>query len=227
MKIERINENQIRCTLTSFDLSARNINIVELAYGTEKAKKLFREMIQRASNEVGFEAEDIPLMVEAIPLSSESIMLVITKIEDPEELDTRFARFSPAAEETQEEILPDPAGEFLEGAGDLGRLLSQHMADMTDSPQVPADSETASTKQIGKPLRIFLFIKSPEHASIIWYWIAGIQMNTVSQEYATYWQNMAKNWPEILQVKPTLRNIMKPSSGRMRLKSCSSSDNSL
>ena len=141
MKIERINENQIRCTLTSFDLSARNINIVELAYGTEKAKKLFREMIQRASNEVGFEAEDIPLMVEAIPLSSESIMLVITKIEDPEELDTRFARFSPAAEETQEEILPDPAGEFLEGAGDLG----------------PADSETASTKQIGKPLRIFLF----------------------------------------------------------------------
>ena len=95
MKIERINDNQIRCTLTSFDLSARNINLVELAYGTEKARKLFREMIQKASNEVGFEAEDIPLMVEAIPLSSESIMLVITKIEDPEELDTRFAKFSP------------------------------------------------------------------------------------------------------------------------------------
>ena len=95
MKIERINENQIRCTLTSFDLSARNINLVELAYGTEKARKLFREMIQKASNEVGFEAEDIPLMVEAIPLSSESIMLVITKIEDPEELDTRFSKFSP------------------------------------------------------------------------------------------------------------------------------------
>ena len=95
MKIERINENQIRCTLTSFDLSARNINLVELAYGTEKARKLFREMIQKASNEVGFEAEDIPLMVEAIPLSSESIMLVITKIEDPEELDTRFSKFAP------------------------------------------------------------------------------------------------------------------------------------
>ena len=90
MKIERINENQIRCTLTSSDLSARNLNLGELAYGTEKAKKLFHEMIQKASNEVGFEADDIPLMVEAIPLSSESIMLIITKIEDPEELDTRF-----------------------------------------------------------------------------------------------------------------------------------------
>ena len=84
MKIERINENQIRCTLTSSDLSARNLNLGELAYGTEKAKKLFHEMIQKASNEVGFEADDIPLMVEAIPLSSESIMLIITKIEDPE-----------------------------------------------------------------------------------------------------------------------------------------------
>lgn len=157
MKIERINENQIRCTLTSFDLSARNINIMELAYGTEKAKKLFREMIQRASNEVGFEAEDIPLMVEAIPLSSESIMLVITKIEDPEELDTRFARFSPSAEEPPEELLSNPAGEFLEGAGDLGRLLSQHIAGMAGSPQVSPEDETVSTKQAGKPLRIFLF----------------------------------------------------------------------
>ena len=99
MKIERINENQIRCTLTSSDLSARNLNLGELAYGTEKAKKLFHEMIQKASNEVGFEADDIPLMVEAIPLSSESIMLIITKIEDPEELDTRFSRFSPGNED--------------------------------------------------------------------------------------------------------------------------------
>ena len=93
MKIERINENQIRCTLTSSDLSARNLNLGELAYGTEKAKKLFHEMIQKASNEVGFEADDIPLMVEAIPLSSESIMLIITKIEDPEDWTPAFHAF--------------------------------------------------------------------------------------------------------------------------------------
>ena len=107
MKIERINENQIRCTLTSSDLSARNLNLGELAYGTEKAKKLFHEMIQKASNEVGFEADDIPLMVEAIPLSSESIMLIITKIEDPEELDTRFSRFSPGNEDEPLTALTD------------------------------------------------------------------------------------------------------------------------
>ena len=94
MKIERINENQIRCTLSNFDLSVRNMNLGELAYGSEKARNLFREMIQRAANEVGFEAEDIPLMVEAIPMANESVMLIITKMEDPEELDTRFSHFS-------------------------------------------------------------------------------------------------------------------------------------
>ena len=86
MKIERINENQIRCTLTSFDLSVRNLNLGELAYGSEKARKLFREMIQKASMRLDLEPEDIPLMVEAIPLSNESVMLVITKVEDPEEI---------------------------------------------------------------------------------------------------------------------------------------------
>ena len=53
MKIERISENSIRCTLTGFDLSVRNLNIRELAYGSEKARKLFNEMMQKASNEVG------------------------------------------------------------------------------------------------------------------------------------------------------------------------------
>ena len=56
MKIERISDNQIRCTLTSLDLSSRGINLAELAYGSEKARNLFREMIQQAAQEVGFEA---------------------------------------------------------------------------------------------------------------------------------------------------------------------------
>ena len=123
MKIERINDNQIRCTLTSFDLSVRNLNLGELAYGSEKARGLFREMIQKASNEVGFEADDIPLMVEAIPLSNESVMLVITKIEDPEELDTRFSKFSPFSEDTSD-TLTHLASEFLEGAENVNKLLN-------------------------------------------------------------------------------------------------------
>lgn len=94
MKMERISDNQIRCTLNKEDLLDRQLRISELAYGSDKAKELFREMMQQASYELGFEAEDIPLMIEAIPVSSECLVLIITKVEDPDELDTRFSKFS-------------------------------------------------------------------------------------------------------------------------------------
>ena len=46
MKIEKVNDHQIRCTLTKADLADRELKISELAYGTEKAKNLFRDMMQ-------------------------------------------------------------------------------------------------------------------------------------------------------------------------------------
>lgn len=94
MKIEKVSDTQIRCTLTKEDLADRHLKISELAYGTENAKSLFRDMMQQASYEFGFEADDIPLMIEAIPVSSDTIILLITKVEYPEELDTRFSKFS-------------------------------------------------------------------------------------------------------------------------------------
>ena len=47
MKIEKMNDHQIRCTLTSEDLATRNIKLSELAYGSEKTRALFRDMRQR------------------------------------------------------------------------------------------------------------------------------------------------------------------------------------
>ena len=90
------NDNQIKCTITKEDLESRNIKISELAYGSDNARMLFRDMMQQASNEVGFEYEDIPIMVEAIPVNSESLVLIITKVESPDELDTRFSHFTPS-----------------------------------------------------------------------------------------------------------------------------------
>jgi len=103
MKIEKLSDNQIRCTLNKSDLASRELKISELAYGSEKAKDLFRDMMQQASYELGFEAEDIPLMIEAIPVSTDCIILVITKVEDPEELDTRFSKFAPDISEEDDE----------------------------------------------------------------------------------------------------------------------------
>lgn len=123
MKIEKVNEHQIRCTLTKADLADRELKISELAYGTEKAKTLFRDMMQQASYEFGFDADDIPLMIEAIPLNSECIVLVITKVEDPEELDTRFSKFAPSATDDDDDDYDDTLAGVLqsisEGADDV------------------------------------------------------------------------------------------------------------
>ncbi len=94
MKLEKLSDTQIRCTLSKEDLSQRQLHLSELAYGSEKAKELFRDMMQQASIELGFEADNIPLMIEAIPISNDCLVLVVTKVEDPDELDTRFSRFS-------------------------------------------------------------------------------------------------------------------------------------
>lgn len=116
MKIEKVNENQIRCTLTREDLASRELKISELAYGTEKAKNLFRDMMRQANFEFGFEAEDIPLMIEAVPLNAECIVLIITKVEDPEELDTRFSRFAPSVTEDDGDEAAD--SDYAEAAAD-------------------------------------------------------------------------------------------------------------
>ena len=107
MKIEKINENQIRCTLNKEDLESRNIKLTELAYGTGKTRELFQDMMQQANEDFGFEVNDIPLMVEAIPASPESIILVITKVEDPEETENHLAKFFSRQDETHEPDHPD------------------------------------------------------------------------------------------------------------------------
>ncbi len=99
MRIEKISDKQIRCTLTQTDLQNHHINIGELAYGSDKARSLFQEMLSQASKEFNFHAENIPLMIEAVPMSGDNLVLLITKVEDPDEIDTRFSRFSPSIDD--------------------------------------------------------------------------------------------------------------------------------
>ena len=159
MKIEKVNDNQIRCTLTKADLADRQLKLSELAYSTEKAKDLFRDMMQQANLKFGFEAEDIPLMIEAIPLSGDCIVLIITKVEDPEELDTRFSKFAPSLQDLEESLedvlsdLPDSADEIL----DLFRKvqnspLAKHLesSETTEDDPVDSDSDTLSSKESAK-----------------------------------------------------------------------------
>lgn len=155
MKIEKINDNQIKCTLNKSDLASRQIKLSELAYGTEKAKNLFRDMMQQASYQFGFEAEDIPLMIEAIPVSADCIVLVITKVEDPDELDTRFSKFTYSSD--PEDILSGESSDSndLFGADeilDIFKNFSDTENDLQDieDKQARHDSPTLSEPATGR-----------------------------------------------------------------------------
>ena len=170
MKIEKLNENQIRCTLNPQDLRERELKLSELAYGSEKAKELFRDMMQEAFQEYGFEADDIPLMIEAIPTSPESIILLITKIENPEELDTRFSNFTPyqnpEEDEEEETSLTPFTGEVLE---QLNQLHKSILSDFLEKRSKAAEKKHGEDKGAAAPkaedapapLRAFIFRSLP------------------------------------------------------------------
>ena len=82
MKIEKLNDKQIKVLLDKNDLEERDLQISELAYGSEKAQNLFKEMITVANEQFGFTLESGHIAVEATPLSIDSIVLVLTQLSD-------------------------------------------------------------------------------------------------------------------------------------------------
>ena len=91
MKIERVSDNQIKFILTESDLSERNMRLHELSYGSEKAQELFREIMERATTECDFHTtSETPLIIEAIPVSRDGIMIIVTKVASQEDLEDRL-----------------------------------------------------------------------------------------------------------------------------------------
>lgn len=168
MKIEKINENQIRCTLTREDLDSHQIHLSELAYGTEKAKNLFRDMMRQAHNEFGFEADNIPLMIEAIPINGDSIILIITKVEDPEELDTRFSKFAPSSSSDSDEgeLQIDGADSIIDIFRKLyeAKVKSETARKKTDGKSV---ENTGSTSTTDAPLNLICLFQFPNLDTVI------------------------------------------------------------
>jgi len=80
MKIEKINDNQIKLTLTRADLTERNIKFEELIKPSEKTQELFKSIMEQVLDECGFSFENTPLMVEATPVPVDGIMIIVTKL---------------------------------------------------------------------------------------------------------------------------------------------------
>lgn len=79
MKIEKINDYKVKITINSIDLEERNIDMDDLVYNSPKAQELFWDILHQAYIEQGFEVRDEQLIVEAMPNSRDTFVIIITK----------------------------------------------------------------------------------------------------------------------------------------------------
>lgn len=82
MKVEKINENKVKITLSIAELAQRDISLKDLEKDTIKAKKLFLELIEESNLESSFIFEHAQLFVEAATDNSDFFTVTITKIDD-------------------------------------------------------------------------------------------------------------------------------------------------
>ena len=82
MRIEKINDNKIKVTISLNDLKERNLDLNTLNYNSPAAQELFWEMMEQAEVELGFNATDSQLCIEAIPDSDEGFIITISKIDE-------------------------------------------------------------------------------------------------------------------------------------------------
>jgi adapter protein MecA 1/2 len=110
MKINQVNDNQLQIIITKADLFKRNMHL------------LFRDILIEAHQRFGFEVvNNTSLMVEAYPLSEESMILTITKVSD---MDFGFGDFM------EDDLFDDPwttfSFETLDDCLALCQIVSGH-----------------------------------------------------------------------------------------------------
>ncbi len=82
MKIEKISDTQVKLILNRDDLKDKDIKPEDFTISSDKTKELFHDILSTALEECGFEIDDAPLMVEALPVAKDSIMIIVTKLND-------------------------------------------------------------------------------------------------------------------------------------------------
>ena len=95
MKFGRLSDDKLQIIISQEDLNLRALKKWDLAPYNPQAQELFQEILEKANKDCGFEVrQDSQLMVEAYPISGESMIMTITKVSD---LDSALEMDAPAA----------------------------------------------------------------------------------------------------------------------------------
>jgi len=88
MKLERINDNQIRITLDPHDFADLDVSITDFLTDKEgKTKEFLETLMGKAKDDLDFEADGLPVIVEVTQSDKDSIVLMLTKVDK----DTKIA----------------------------------------------------------------------------------------------------------------------------------------
>ena len=87
MKLEKLSENSIRCTIDRKEFETYKIKLGEIINGNGNAPKFFKEIIYKAHEQFGFEPNNFPLIIEATANIPDNIVFTITKVNTEEEME--------------------------------------------------------------------------------------------------------------------------------------------
>ena len=82
MKIEKINDNKIKVTISLSDLQERNIDFEALNYNSPATQELFWDMMEQAEIQFGFNTSESQLAIEASPDECDGFVIFITKLDE-------------------------------------------------------------------------------------------------------------------------------------------------
>lgn len=80
MKFEKINENQMRVTLSIKDLEDNDISLHDFMSNSLETQDLFFDMLEEAEEKIGFNTRNCKVKVEALAMTENDFVLTITKI---------------------------------------------------------------------------------------------------------------------------------------------------
>lgn len=88
MRIERIGENRIRIFVSYDDLEERDIDLDAFSYNSPETQELFWDLMEQAEIELGFDAHESQLCIEAVTDVDQGFVITITKLDDDNEFES-------------------------------------------------------------------------------------------------------------------------------------------
>lgn len=82
MNISRMDDNTIRCVLTSEDLEENGLNLDDFFHNSEHAREFLQTIVERAREEVGYDFEGGALAMQVMPLPQNGLLITFSEKTD-------------------------------------------------------------------------------------------------------------------------------------------------